>query len=421
MSASQQKPASLRKRLAKAILGVSAGAAIYGASNIFLVFMLMQFRGLETVGNYGLAAAIAGPIYVLFFMNFARLLGTDIEHRFRFSDYVGVFLLAHVVAALVMMGAALIVAPDILLTCAALALVRTKENVFRLFHGATQREDRPILMGASLTLHGLLNCATYAVAIIAGAPLWLVLVAAAVNGLILTALFDRPRLLPAGNALLLPMVTRPQAAALMREGIPSGLRRGLNNLAQNIPRFAVEFVLGREALGLMTVFLQIIAMLQLITRACQNALLGYWSRAYKAHPKFLVIVPKFMALGAIPALIYLALAVGAPGLLDFGTAEGTAQSLHLSVATVSLLLVVQATMSTMCLIMRILVAEAAITLVGVLVAAAVAVPLTRAFGLEGAFYALILNAIVTICLQFFIALRHERHPNRHIDPPDPTT
>ncbi len=243
-SATHARPLSLRRNFAWTI----AGNAVYGGSQWAILSLIAKLGGVEMLGQYALAVAVAMPAAMLSHLNLRAVLATDIQRQHPFHDYLAVRLgattlsLAGIAAIALLSGYTGTVAAAIVVIGFSLGA----ENISDAYFGLMQRRERMDQIALSMIARGFVSVAAL------GSVLWLTrsllwaVVALALARIAILALFDRPR----GSAGEDLGSTGIRAQwHIFRTALPLGVSLMLVSLTSNVPRYAIEARFGARDLG----------------------------------------------------------------------------------------------------------------------------------------------------------------------------
>lgn len=290
------------------------GNGLYAVGQWLVVVLLAQFGGPAEVGRYALAVALTAPIILCANCALRTVQATDVNDRFQFADYLAFRLSSLAAAAFAMFVAAAGFADGpanvgVVLIVGAGKLV---EGCGDLLHGALWRRERLDVVGKSQALRGATTAAAAAFAVAVGGAATTVAALTAASAIIALFAYDLPAVaatLPDGRrsltSLLRPRWRRAQLAALARQTLPLGITVLLGSLILNVPRYAVEYRLGLEALGIFAALAYFSMAGNLLATSLAQAVLPRWSRIAAAgrRREFFAGVARFSlgatALGAL--------------------------------------------------------------------------------------------------------------------------
>lgn len=241
------RPGKLRWGFGWTVLGNAA----YGASQWLILVLLARLASPEAVGEFSLAVAIAGPVFMLSNLQLRTVVATVPEAAFSFREYrrvrSGTALLS--VIAILCVALAVRYPPSTLVTVLVFAVAKAMESLSDIHYGCLQRMERLDLVSRSLLWKAVLSL----VSVVVLARITGTAVGAAVGVLLawgLTLLsIDVPNV-----ARRLGTLSRPSASLatwnVVRDALPLGIVSGLISLNSSIPRYSVHAHGGARALGL---------------------------------------------------------------------------------------------------------------------------------------------------------------------------
>ena len=155
--------------LRKGFIATFAGNVAFAASQWAALSLIARLGGAEMLGEYALALAIATPVALFSHLNLRAVLGTDMERRHPFGDYLAVRLGTIALGVLAVAGIALAgrYAWPVAAVIVAVGVVLSADNLSDIYYAAMQRRDRMDQIGGSTAVRGALS------ALALGLALWL--------------------------------------------------------------------------------------------------------------------------------------------------------------------------------------------------------------------------------------------------------
>jgi len=245
----------------------------YAACQWGILVVLAQVGSTGLVGLYVLGLSITAPIFVCASLQLRAIQATDTNAQFSFGDYLGLRLVATVVALVLSGGIAwgLGHRDAVFWTVMLLALAKSFESISDVIYGLLQQRERMDRVACSKALHGpalLLGVGGGAVATgdIVGAATGLV----AARLLVLVAC-DMPLAAWIAGArtsqALRPRWQPSMLKGLAALGLPLAVVTLLISLETNIPRYFVIHQFGVTRLGLFGAIAALITFGGIFTRA----------------------------------------------------------------------------------------------------------------------------------------------------------
>lgn len=290
------------------------GVALYYLTQWGLVIVLAKLGSPATVGQFTLALAIASPVFLLTNLELATVQTSDLSNERTFGDYLGLRLLCSLAGALIILSIAWfsesgreIMSIMIWVTCA-----KFVETLSELCYGHLQKHERLDVVARSLLIRGLVSLAVMTIIFAATGDL----AAGVVGQLVVWSIVFL------GHDLV--MIRRIQSIrprfqtglmwSTFRTAFPLGAVAGVNGLAVQVPRYAVETFLGKHELGIFSAIASIAMMSSLITLAISRSTLPRLVKLYERMdmPAFKRLILRIMSSGAAIGVI------GVVGALLFG-------------------------------------------------------------------------------------------------------
>ncbi len=244
-------------------LALAAGRIIAALAQWLALIALTKLADVGTVGAYGLAMAICIPITEVARMGLREVRASDVQHEFRFRDYMGMRAAATAIAVLAMAATGWVLADDatgFAVVCL-YALSRGIELISDMIYGLFQLQERLDLVGRSLALQAPLSLTLLAGGYAATGSLQLAVAGQVLAHLVVLLGYDvrvarqRLRHEPAGDSLW-PRFDAAVLRRLVRPAAPLLLASLLAMTALHWPRIAVKQELGVIALGFFLPLLQ---------------------------------------------------------------------------------------------------------------------------------------------------------------------
>lgn len=261
------------------------GYVVYSLCQWGMVSVLAKAGGVATVGQFALALAVSTPIFMFTNLQLRAVQATDVRSDYRFSDYVGL----RVVATLAGFAAAGLVvaiarfdrtAWEVIML---VSLAKGFECLSDVVAGLLQKEERLDRVAISLIVRGLLSVLVFSVLFLRFQNLVLAVVGMAfVWGAVLAVLDLRwaRDLLPPGEPFL--RIHWSQIKRLFVLSAPLGVVISLASLSLNIPRYFVQHYRGPADLGIFASLAYILFAVNLVVNALGQAATTRLSRMFAA-------------------------------------------------------------------------------------------------------------------------------------------
>lgn len=265
-----------RDSLSSNIVYSVGGQSVFLLTQLLVLSSLAHLRGLEDVGQLGLALAIATPLFVLCGNGLRVLQSVDAVSRFTFAEYLGTRILGATVAAAATLAIAALFAGTLNAgILVAVTCMRFAEAMSETCYGTFQRLEKLGAMAQSNILRGLLGAAFFYLLLINDAPTAVALCAQVVVWSAVALLLDFPRAarLAAGRLVVPAFRLRKNWIMLSAAFAPSA-ESLVVNLQKSGQRAIVAAITSLSSLGVFTAidYLQQAGMM--LANAISHALLG---------------------------------------------------------------------------------------------------------------------------------------------------
>lgn len=229
-----------------------AGTVVFALSQLAVFVVIARMTSPVEVGQFGLAMALAIPVYMLSSLGLRVGRATETAARYELGDYVAVRILGTGLAlvALFIMGG--IVATDMptFAIIALVAIAKASESVSDLAYGVFQRHERLRHFAVSMLIRGPVMLALFAVILGATGELWIALLGQVVVWFLVAFAVDRPVAARLEGVAFRPDFDRTRLMRLVQESVPLGVGAATGALHNQAPRLAIGSFLGLETLGL---------------------------------------------------------------------------------------------------------------------------------------------------------------------------
>ncbi len=230
------------------------GNLVYSGCQWGILAVLAKLGGPEMVGQFGLALAITGPVFLLANLGLSTVQVTDVQGEYAFSEYFGVRLVTTALALAAACLIAVVSQRTIVAIVVILAVAASKaiEALSDVFYGLFQRHEAMDRTAKSMLLRGPLSLLAVTIAVwnyrsvVAGAITLGVVWAAVLVGFDLT----RGTAILGNRRLVRPRFSARSFVRLVRVSAPLGLAMMLISLIANIPRYFLEHDRGDHDLGI---------------------------------------------------------------------------------------------------------------------------------------------------------------------------
>ena len=269
------------KRLRVDFSWVLAGNTLYSACQWLIVVALAKLGMPEQVGEYALGLAISGPIILFANLQLRSLLASDVDERFRFSQYFTFRLLSLGFAVILVSVIAAFAAgnPRVAGIVVLVSMVQIVEFVSEAYYGLLQKHDRMDQVSHSLMLRGPLSLAAMCVAMYFSRNLVCALIALAAGRLVVLFAWDARVASRLDDLRIGLHVDWKVMLLLLRTALPLGVISMLGSLNANIPRYFVQANRGTAELGVYSAISSLLSAGTLVVSAYGQAMFVPVARA----------------------------------------------------------------------------------------------------------------------------------------------
>jgi O-antigen/teichoic acid export membrane protein len=299
------------------------GNVIYAACQWGILVMLAKVGNPQMVGQFGLALAIAMPVFALSSLQLRAVLTTDVHERIPFGEYLGFRLATTLLSLLIIAGSPLFMHYrwDSTLVILGVGLAQALEAVSDIYYALMQFHEHMDRIAKSMSVRGILGLAAMAAGVyFTGKVAWGVvgLILGRVVVLLAYDINERTHLasgsesgsqrikkaLSTAKHLLRPRWNRSTQNELFRTSITLGVVAMLVSLLPNIPRYFIVGSLGEHALGLFTATAFLVSSGNLIVNALgQSAFVRLAKHCATGNKSaFTSLLARLMGIGAVLGL-----------------------------------------------------------------------------------------------------------------------
>jgi O-antigen/teichoic acid export membrane protein len=247
------------------------GNVIYSGCQWGMLVLLAKLGNPTIVGQYGLALAIATPVFALSTLQLRAVLTTDVQERVHFGEYLGFRLLTTVMSLLIIAGAAFGMHYSAQSTWVVLIIgvAQGLEIVSDLYYAKMQFHEHMDRIAKSMIVRGLIGLAAMGAGVyFAGSIIWGAVGLVVARAVVLLAydirkrthfdphsvseVAETPEVLANRDQSLRPRWNRTVQTELLRTSIVLGVIAFLVSLLPSIPRYFIAGSIGERQLGIFT-------------------------------------------------------------------------------------------------------------------------------------------------------------------------
>ncbi len=294
-----------------------------------MLVLLAKLGNATMVGQYGLALAIAAPVFALSTLQLRAVLTTDVQERVHFGEYLGFRLLTTVLSLLIIAGAAFGMHYSAQSTWVVLiiGLAQGLEIVSDLYYAKMQFHEHMDRIAKSMIVRGIIGLAAMGAGVyFAGSIIWGALGLVAARAIVMVAYDIRKRThfdphsisevaeteeLATRDQSLRPRWNRAVQIELLRTSITLGIIAFLVSLLPSIPRYFIAGSIGERQLGIFTATAFLVSTGNLIITAMGQSAFVRLAKLYATGEirRFNSLLLKLVGIAAVLGLAGIGVAV----------------------------------------------------------------------------------------------------------------
>lgn len=385
-----------RKGVSANVASSVIGQGVYLATQVGVLSSLAHLRGLEAVGQFGLALAIATPVFVIGGQGLRVLQAVDAQYQATFPEYLGSRLvgLAAAVVATLLIGDLITRGLDVHILFS-VTLMKAAESVCDTAYGAYQRLERLDLQARSQILRGTAGVLLFYLLLRNGASVSTALYAQVIVWWSVALLVDFPMAsIMTDGRLKRPRMLRRGSVTLLWRALPVSSEMFVINLQKSGQRYIVADSLGYSDLGTFTAIDYVQQAGVMLANAISQAVLGNLARLradaeHRSADRLVLMHACVMLAIATCGILFITLFGKHVVSILIGVRTHEAQQLLLLVAIAVAIRVVTTAPAAHLYVCGLFRSTFAIQLVSSIVAVAFAALLVPRIGLVGAGYAVL--------------------------------
>ncbi|WP_312469804.1 oligosaccharide flippase family protein [Neobacillus sp.] len=291
-------PLSLKRNVSYMLIG----NLIYALSQWGIIMVLAKLGSPKMVGGFTLGLAVTAPIILIFDLQLRSVLATDTKEEFSFRHYLALkgvnsFLAILVLGIVIIIGGYKGKAAFVIFLVGVAKLI---ESVIELHYGLFQKQERMDIIAKSLIIRGCTSLFIIALLITITNSLLIGVAGFCLSWLCLLFILEVPKAkrMAASQSSPLKLVS---VKKLFLTSFPLGLVMMMMSLYTNIPRYAIEHVIGTEAVGYYSALFYIVTAGNLVINAIGQTisprLANYFTK--EEYIPFSKLLTKFVCFGFI--------------------------------------------------------------------------------------------------------------------------
>ncbi|USL43541.1 oligosaccharide flippase family protein [Priestia megaterium] len=241
--------------LIRKVFGIFLGSTVFMASQFLIIVVLAKLGSPREVGEFGLAVAITGPIYMFFSMQLRSMYVTDRDKKYKFIDYMSLCLVNATIALVVTVLCVLNKPSEMVLLVLLYSIAKFLQTLGEIVYGKMQREEKLVLVGVSNCLKGIVSLFFFSIIFYITRELVLATLGIVISWFLVLYLYDLPRSNLERTTQLfkgLMNIKFHNMKNLWMLALPLGLISLLYSFNTNITRYFVTYYFDETALGYFT-------------------------------------------------------------------------------------------------------------------------------------------------------------------------
>ena len=323
--------------LRKNFLWSFAGNLVNAGSQWALIIILAKRTSPEIIGHFAFALALTTPIMLFASLKLRSAQATDQRQEYRFNEYWSLRILTTVLAMVVIFAIGMANSSELdgLWVILLIGAAKGFESLSDVIYGLFQQHELMKLIALSMIFRGLLTILMLVVVLSVTTNVVAVAGCLLFSWSIVLILFDIPkakRLLVLHEDIfrILPQKPNPRLKKLALLTLPLGASIAVGALYNNIPRYIIEYRLGRADLGIFSALAYFMLFGGMIFTALAQSVIPRLSRYYSEDnfAGFRTILHKLIGMGIVVGLcgVIVAVVLGKYFIQLFYTLEYTKHS-----------------------------------------------------------------------------------------------
>jgi O-antigen/teichoic acid export membrane protein len=394
----------------------TVGSLIYYACQWSMSVLIVHLSGYETAGILAIAMTVSASPAIVSLFNVRNYQVSDIDGQYAPKTYIRsrkyTNLLAYLVCiCMVLVGGYNLEKASVILT---FMLYKLAEGTADVYYGIEQRWGRLDYAGISMTLRGIGTIVSFVLVQHFLGNLLMSMIAITVCSYAVILLYDRRKVrtwtAEEPESGTMDSGSRNAVWNLLVTCVPLAVVAFLNNFSVNLPKIALESNFGSEVMGYFSSVTSPTLVVQMAASTIFAPLVTPLTEAFSRRDKsaFYGLLGKFAILLSVLAVFCVAgAAVLGRWVLNFlfGAKIDPYVYLFIPGILVSVLLAVNASLFSVCTLIREIKKQYLVGIMGIAVSAGLAFTVVPEFSMNGVIYAQVGTMIVQILIQIILITR----------------
>lgn len=396
----------------------TVGSLIYYVCQWLMTVVIVRISGYEDSGLLSIAMSITAAPAIVGLFNIRSYQVSDMNGQYSDKTYIRSRMYTNLLSYLVC--AAMILVNGYSLYKASVILVfmlfKVTEGFADVYYGIEQKWNRMDYAGISLTVRGIGTIAIFVGVFLMTKSLLLSILLMCIFSMAVVLFYDR-RIVHARNQMKeqkgLDSEGRKEVWNLLLTCLPLAVVAFLNNLSINIPKIYLEKFFGSEVMGYYSSVASPTVVIQLAATTIFAPLVPVLTLEYNngQKTKFMEIIRKFaiLVLGlSVVALLGSKLLGRWALVLLFGKSIEPFVYLFVPIIVISILIAVNASLFSVCTLLRTIRPQYLIGVAGVVSAWLFSLTIVKSQSMIGVVWALAGSLLIQIVIQLFLIIRKVR-------------
>lgn len=394
----------------------TVGSLVYYFCQWVMTVLIVRMSGFEDAGVLSLAMSVTAAPAIVGLFNIRSYQVSDLKGQYSDSVYIRSRVYTNLISFAVCLFVVFFNGYNLQKAAVILMFMCFKmaEGAADVYYGIDQKNERLDYAGISLTMRGLGSLVLFCVVFLLTKNLFLCVLCMSVFSFAVVFLYDR--------RIVDHLTGQRQTAefsqikSLLVTCLPLAIVAFFNNLSLTIPKIYLERYFGETVFGIYSSVSSPTIVVQLAATTLFAPLVPVLTRQYQERneKEFKKILLKFFGLifagTVLGVVLSVFLADWALGIL-YGTQIAPYTDLFIPVFFIAVLIAVNASLFSVCTLIREIRSQYAVGLAGIASAFLLSVTVVKAWSLNGTVFAFVGTLIIQIAIQMFLIVRKVRKMN----------
>lgn len=391
----------------------TVGSLIYYVCQWLMSVVIVRISGYEDAGILSIAMSVTASPAIVGLFNIRSYQVSDIEGQYSNKTYIQSRMYTNLLSYLVCLLMVIVGGYNLEKSAVILIfmLFKVAEGFADVYYGIEQKWERMDYAGISLTIRGIGTIVLFVVGFLITNSLLISIITISVFSFAVILLYDR-RIVKRWEKDE-KKTSFHEIKMLLMTCLPLAIVAFLNNLSLNIPKIYLENYFGSEVMGYYSSVASPTVVIQLAATTIFAPLVPILTMEYNRgnKDKFLDILKKF---GGLVLGLSVVCLIGSKLLAHWGLVLLFTESiepyvyLFVPVIVVSILIAINASLFSLCTLLREIKTQYIIGVAGVVIAWILSLSIVKAQSMIGVVYALVGTLVVQIVIQIILIAKKVR-------------